>query len=96
MGALSIRKYFKIVLTAEDITKGKPDPEIYIKSADGLHINPQECLVFEDAISGIRAARAAGMKVVGIATTHSNEELNLADTVVDNFKGVSLDFLNNI
>lgn len=96
MDALSIGKYFKIVLTAEDISKGKPDPEIYLKTAEGLKINPQECLVFEDTISGIKAAKAADMKVVGVATTHSSEELNIANAVVQDFQDVNINFLNNI
>ncbi len=96
MDELSIRQYFKVVLTAENITKGKPDPEIYLKSADGLQINPQECVVFEDAVSGIKAAKAAGMKVVGISSTHSQEELSLADRVVNNFEDVNIEFLNNV
>lgn len=93
---LNIRKYFKTILTAEDITKGKPDPEIYLKTAEKLGVNPAECVVFEDALSGIRSAKAASMKVIGIATTHAKEELDLADTVVDNFEEVDLDFIESI
>ena len=96
MDELNIRKYFIAVLTAEGIVNGKPDPEIYLKAAGELRIEPADCLVFEDAISGIKAAKAAGMKVVGIATTHSKEELSLADTVVNNFEDVNLNFLNTV
>jgi len=96
MDQLNIRKYFIVVLTAEDITKGKPDPEIYLETASKLQIEPQNCIVFEDTLSGIKAAKAAGMKVVGIATTHFKEELGLADTVVNNFEKVNLEFLNSV
>jgi len=96
MDELHIRDYFHVVLTAEDIIKGKPDPEIYLKTADKLHVKPEECIVFEDALSGIEAAKAAGMKVVGIATTHSKDELSLANKVVEDFKEVNLSFLNSV
>ncbi len=91
-----IRKYFDYIITAEDIFNGKPDPEIYLKAASLLNISPQECLVFEDSLSGIRAAKTAGMKVVGITTTHSKKELNLADKVIDNFFKISLSDLKSL
>lgn len=96
MDELHIRNYFKVVLTAEDITKGKPDPEIYIETAEELRIDPKDCIVFEDTLSGIKSAKTAGMKVVGIATTHSKEELSLADAVVESFKEVNHHFLNSV
>lgn len=70
LDGLHLRKYFRSVLGANDVMHGKPHPEIYLKSAVALAIAPSDCIVFEDALPGIEAARCAGMQVVGIATTH--------------------------
>jgi len=69
------RKYFDAIVDASGIKKGKPSPEIYQKAARKLRVKPSQCLVFEDAFFGIEAARSAGMKVVGVGTTHPVEEL---------------------
>jgi HAD superfamily hydrolase (TIGR01509 family) len=82
---LPIKKYFKTVVNSSHISKGKPHPEIYLKTASLLNISPENCLVFEDAVVGINSAKAAGMKVIAIATTHPREELSRADMIVDNF-----------
>jgi sugar-phosphatase len=63
------------LVTAEDVEQGKPHPEPYLKGAQGLGVDPRECLVFEDSPAGIEAARAAGMNVVGLATTYPAERL---------------------
>ncbi len=70
LDGLDFRKYFRSILGAGDVKHGKPNPEIYLKSADALGIPPENCFVFEDALPGIEAARRAGMRVIGIATTH--------------------------
>jgi len=82
---IPIKKYFKTVVNSSHITKGKPDPEIYLKAASILQTAPEDCLVFEDAVVGINAAKAAGMKVIALSTTHPREELIDADMVVDDF-----------
>lgn len=82
---IAIKKYFQCVVNSSHITKGKPDPEIYLKAASILKVQPQSCLVFEDAVVGIRAAKAAGMKVIAIATTQPRKELSDADGIIDNF-----------
>jgi HAD superfamily hydrolase (TIGR01509 family) len=78
-------EYFPIVLDDSDVERGKPDPEIYLKAAAMLKIPPDQCLVFEDSLSGIAAGKAAGCKVIGITTTHSRDELTNVDWVIDNF-----------
>lgn len=87
----SIRKYFQYIVTAEDIVKGKPNPEVYLKIATLLNVKPDDCLVFEDSLAGINAAKSAGMKVIGITTSHTSEELNKADTTITDFTHISLD-----
>jgi beta-phosphoglucomutase len=83
-----IRKYFRKVVDSSYITNGKPDPEIFLKTAAFLDTPPSQCLVFEDAVVGIKAAKAAGMKVIAIATTHTKEELAAADMIIDNYKAL--------
>jgi beta-phosphoglucomutase len=83
---IPIEKYFKAVVNSSHIKKGKPDPEIYLKVALLLGVPPQNCLVFEDAVVGIKSAKAAGMKVIAVATTQPKEELEKADMIVDDYK----------
>jgi len=72
----------RILVTADDVEHGKPHPEPYLKGADGLRFKPADCLVIEDAPAGIRAARAAGMKVIGLDSTYPASKLQEADAVV--------------
>ncbi len=82
---IPIKKYFDVVVNSSHIKKGKPDPEIYLKVASLLHISPKYSLVFEDATVGIKSAKAAGMKVIAVATTQPKEELGEADIIVDDY-----------
>jgi HAD superfamily hydrolase (TIGR01509 family) len=82
------KAYFDIILDESFVTRGKPDPEIYLKTAEALKLPPSQCIVFEDSISGIRAATTAGCRVVGITTTHTKEEFPPVDQVIDDFKGL--------
>ena len=81
-----VKKYFNVVVNSSHIKKGKPDPEIYLKAASLLGVEPANCLVFEDAVVGISSAKAAGMKVVAIATTQPKEELAGADKIIDDYE----------
>jgi len=67
-----------VIVAAEDVTHGKPDPEPYLTAAVMLGVDPAECLVLEDAPDGVRAGVAAGMKVVGVTTTSSRVALRAA------------------
>lgn len=91
LDGLNLRQHVQVVVTPDDIKKSKPDPEIYLKAAAGLGVDPRECVVFEDTISGIRAGQAAGMHVIAIASTHRPDELTLANEVVQSFNQVELD-----
>ena len=72
----------KVLVTADDVTHGKPHPEPYLKGAEELGFDPAECLVIEDAPAGIQSARAGGMKVIGITSTYAADALEQADAVV--------------
>jgi len=78
----------KSLVSADDVTHGKPDPEPYLLAARQLGVDPAHCVVFEDAPAGLRAGRAAGMATVALATTHRADELD-ADLVVDNLAALS-------
>jgi len=93
---LEIRPFFKSIITAEDIKKGKPDPEIYLLAAHRLSVSPKNCLAFEDSLSGIKSAKRAGMKVIGIATTHRPEELTSANMVINSFQEVTVSGLKKL
>lgn len=76
-----------VLICAEDVLRGKPSPDVYLLAAAGLGVVPSECLVIEDAPAGIEAARAAGMGVVGLTTTHQRHELG-ADACTASLAGI--------
>lgn len=82
---IPVRKFFSAVINSEHITHGKPHPEIFLKTAEALHVSPGSCLVFEDAAVGVKAAKAAGMNVVALTTTQTEAELAEADLIIKDF-----------
>lgn len=82
---LNIRQYFDSILDSSRLSKGKPDPEIFLKAAQDLNVPAEDCVVFEDSISGVKAANNAKMKVVAITTTHHSGELKPVDLVIDDY-----------
>lgn len=90
-----MRTAFDEIVTAADVQKSKPSPECYLLAAERLGVEPKECVVFEDSMAGVEAAKAAGMQLVALSTTLPREELlPLADRVIDNFLSVCpTDFL---
>jgi sugar-phosphatase len=89
LGELGVRPLFSLVVTAEDVTVGKPDPQGYRAAARGLGVPPAACVVFEDAPAGVAAAKAAGMYCVAVATSHPPEDLTAADQVVPDLTKVT-------
>jgi beta-phosphoglucomutase len=83
-------KYFSTILDESFVTRGKPDPEIYLKTAAALGFDPAQCIVFEDSLSGVLAGKAAGCKVVGVATTHTPEELRETELVIHDFTEITV------
>jgi sugar-phosphatase len=80
----------EILVTADDVTRGKPDPEPYLKGAELLKVNPAECVVVEDAPAGIRAGHAAGMKVISLPSTYPEQELHEADAIVSGLSTIKV------
>lgn len=85
MGKLGFENLMESILASENVSKHKPDPEVYLKSAENLQTDPKNCVVFEDSFSGISAGINAGMKVVGVLSSHKKEELPPCDFYIDNY-----------
>ncbi len=90
MRVTGLGTYFDGFICADDITKGKPDPEVFLKTAELLGEKPENCVVFEDAKHGIEAAKAGGFKAIALATTNPKSELKLADLVINDLSEVSV------
>ncbi|MBI3651436.1 MAG: HAD family phosphatase [Acidobacteria bacterium] len=94
-----LQNFFNLIVSAEDVEHGKPDPESFLKASRLLAeqtaktIEPHECLVIEDSFHGIHAARSAGMICLAVTNTYSREILAEADMVTDTLKGLSLEKL---
>lgn len=85
------KSLFDLILTSEDFSYSKPDPDCYLKGAQRLQVTPDECLGFEDSFNGLKAVRAAGMTVVGLATTNSADAISpLCDVVISDYTGGDL------
>ena len=95
---LGMAHYFRAITGSEEVKKGKPSPDVYLQSATKLQADPTHCIAFEDTPSGIRAALAAGMRVVALATTHTREELSAYPllTIINDYEGLNLDSLLNM
>ena len=93
-----LERWFEASVCANDVTHCKPSPEIFLTAATRLGLQPEECIVFEDAVSGVEAAKAAGMKVVTITTTLPRERLEEAgaDLIIDSFDEVNYEVLSNL
>lgn len=79
---LGIASLFQVLVGADDVSVGKPDPEIYLTTARRLHIPPERCLVFEDSMLGLEAAYRAGMRAIAVATSHAPHELQALPGVI--------------
>jgi beta-phosphoglucomutase len=89
LSALHLIDSFDVILGDEDVTKGKPDPEIYLKTASQLGVSEKKCLVFEDSPPGVAAGRNAYMTVIGLLTTHSKEDLKDAKYCITDFTNLT-------
>jgi HAD superfamily hydrolase (TIGR01509 family) len=87
---LGLLRFFDVVVTADDVMLGKPDPEVWSQAARRMRVTPGHCVVFEDAPVGIQAARAAGMRAIGVTTAHTDAELLAAgaDRTIPDFQGL--------
>ena len=89
-GLLHLDNLFDTLVTADRITQGKPDPMCYLLAAEELGVQPSACIVFEDSFSGIQSGCQAGMRVIGVATTHPAEKIRAAVyAVISDFRDES-------
>ncbi len=84
-----LRRYFSVIVDGHQVARPKPDPEVYLRTARLLGRPPRVCVVFEDSVAGVQAARAAGTRVVALTTTHTS--LPEADLVIENFLSPELE-----
>jgi beta-phosphoglucomutase len=85
-----IRDDFDEIVNSSMVSKPKPNPQIFLKAAEKLNREPANCVVFEDSLAGIKAANAAGMKVVGITTGHPAADLHPVDLVIDDYSQLTV------
>lgn len=90
---VNILEKFDSIVDGNDVTKAKPDPEVFLKAAEQLKVAPENCIVFEDAVAGIQAANNAGMISIGIGDKNTLHE---ADYVFRDFTEISTEFLNEL
>jgi beta-phosphoglucomutase len=96
LDGLHIRHYFDTIVSADEVSISKPDPETFLKSAGLLNIPPKDCIVFEDSPKGVEAAERAGMKTVVLTTMHEENEFSLYKNIVlftPDFNAVSVPYL---
>lgn len=89
LGTLGLARYFDAIISAEDVTRGKPDPQVFQLGAERLGIPPAQCVVVEDAVAGVQAALNGGMKALAVTTNHSRAALAAAHRVVDSLAEVT-------
>jgi beta-phosphoglucomutase family hydrolase len=88
---LDLRHFFSAIVSADDVAQSKPDPETFLNCAGLLHVEPKDCIVFEDAPKGVEAARNAGMKTVVITTMHEATDFASYDNIIRFIKDYNLD-----
>ena len=91
LSKVSIREKLGSILASENVKKHKPDPEVYLTSAMNLGVSPDQCVVFEDSFSGVTAGLNAGMRVVGVLSSHTKEELPPCNLYVENYNELSFE-----
>ncbi len=80
LDVMGIEAFFDTIVSAENVQRGKPDPQVFLLAAEGVSVPPERCVVIEDAPAGLEAGKRAGMRTIGVRTSHRNLE---ADIVVD-------------
>jgi len=94
--SLGIKKYFKFFITGKDVTEGKPSPQCFFLAAQKFRLKPEDCVVMEDAVAGVRAAKSAGMYCIAVTNTRPGEELAAADIMVNSLEEVSVKIIEQL
>lgn len=86
LNKLDIRSFFQVIISGEEVKESKPNPEIFLKAAQLLNVDPNECIVIEDSSNGVKAAKDAGMKCIGFFNLNSGKQnLEKADIIINEF-----------
>ncbi len=93
---LKIRDWFNVICSGTEVKNGKPAPDIFLFTAKKLKVAPNQCIVIEDASSGVTAAKAAGMMCIGFKPASSGQDLSMADVVVTDLREINLDRLRSM
>lgn len=96
LARLKLQRYFPVVVSAEDVKRGKPDPEIFLAAAGKLGVKPEQSAVIEDSLAGVAGARKAGMKCIAVTTTNTPKALEEADLIVASLKEVSVETIKSL
>lgn len=96
LDSLEIRDFFQSTLGSENVELHKPHPEVYLKSASNLGIDPQYCFVFEDSFSGVTAGKNAEMNVIGVLSSHKKEDLPKCLAYIDNYQDMNTSILKEL
>lgn len=93
---LEIENRFKVIVSSNDVKRGKPDPEPYLLTAEKLGVSSDNCVVIEDSENGIRSAIAAGMKCIALPNTENRDKLTLAHCIVDDYTEITDELLQSL
>jgi len=93
---LAVNNYFQVIVWGRQVTEGKPSPQAFLLAAKRLEVEPENCVVIEDAVAGVTAAKRAGMKCLAVTNTHPEISLKEADLVVDTLEAISVDDLSGL
>lgn len=93
---LGIHGYFEVVVSDKEVTEGKPSPQLFLLAAEKLKVTPHNCIVIEDAVAGVEAAKAAHMKSIAVTNTHPRESLSQADLIVDSLEQVDINMIEKL
>ena len=96
LGGLGIDNYFNAVVWGREVTEGKPSPQGFLLAAEKLGVKPRNCLVVEDAVAGVAAAKRAGMKCLAVTNTHPEMSLKEADLIADTLVGIGVGNLERL
>ena len=96
LSKVDIREKLGSIMASENVKKHKPDPEVYLTSATNLNVMPDQCVVFEDSFSGISAAINAGMRVVGVLSSHTKDELPPCNLYIEDYTEMSFDIIRKL
>lgn len=91
-----LESYFDVIVSSEDYTKGKPNPEPFLLAAKRLKLEPEECAVIEDAVNGIQAANAGNITSIAITTTRTKEQFGEANKIIDSFQNLGTDIFKDM